>query len=920
MMKRIFTAFLVMLFACSLLSAQAPVIVLVTDADRDDAQFEFLKRQGFVVQKVWPGRLSEVGPDTIALLNALADLVIIGRSPHSSNFQQEVDKLAWNALTVPVILNAQYVARSSRLNWFESTNAYHLNELPVVAHGVVADPSDTIFSTVTLLEGDSLAWSHAPNDFIGNDSLTNGTVLASYDGRNPLVVRFDAGVEFYPGSVDMPAGPRTYFGFGNDALNFDYPNFFNLTKEAKAVYLAEICRLVGVPVQEPVFGPEDQRIILLSDDEYDYEQHDWLMNQGFHVTKWWIGEMGDVGESGGDGSIAEAGQDTIDMLNAADLLIVGRSPHSRNFQQAEDKVVWNALTAPLILNGQYLARSSRLNWFESTNAYHMNDDPELAYGVVATPADPIFNAVTLMEGDSLGWSWAPNDFIGNDSATNADILVSFYDRNPLVARFDADVEFYPGAVDMPAGPRTYFGFGNDATGPSNFFPLTQDAKKVYLAEICRLTGLDVVPEVVLTAADYNVTLITDDQYDNPQYDFLTKNGIRVTKFWHGTVGEEGSSGGDRSIAEVGQDTIDMLNAADLLIVGRSPHSRNFQDSVDRVTWNALTAPLILNGQYLARSSRLNWFESTNAYHENEEPAVAYGVTDVPDDIVFSNVALVEGDSLAWCLPPHDFIGNDSATNGDIIASFMVRNPLLARFDAGVEFYPEAVDMPAGPRTYFGMGNDATGPSNFFPLTEEAQQVYLNEISRMLGAELSEVRTVDTDASLESLEYDIVTATLDPAFDPDSMTYTLQLVQDSSVVDLMATPSSDMATVEGDSTIDVSAGDTITVDIVVTAENGAVMTYEVTVLPFIDDTGIEPESIAAAAVRLYPNPASDLLYIESDMEIKQVTVFNAIGKIVMQHSSVNNPRLQLNVGSLTPGLYMIKVDNEDQSSMNKLLKK
>jgi hypothetical protein len=568
-----------------------------------------------------------------------------------------------------------------------------------------------------------------------------------------------------------------------------------------------------------------------------------------------------------------------------------------------------------VLNGQYLARSSRLKWFDSGNANHENDAPAVAYGMVTDPADPIFADVTL-DGDSLGWTYPPHDFIYVDEgvATNGDVLVTYKGTNPLVARFEAGVEFYPGSVDMPAGPRTYFGFGNDALGWANFFPLTNDAKKVYVAELCNILGID-VPEIKYSPADYNVVLISDADRDDPQMNWLEKNGVSVTKFW-------GSDESSWAISEASQDTIDMLNAADLIIIGRSPHSSNFQDSANRVTWNAITAPLILNGQYLARSSRLKWFDSGNANHENDAPEVAYGGTTMPDDPIFWNVGLA-GDSVGYSYPPHDFIYVDSgvASNGEMLLTYKGTNPLVARFDAGVEFYPGSVDMPAGPRAYFGFGNDAMGWANFFPLTEDAQQLYLNVIAQMLGAEMVEAEVASNDASLASLEYDVVTATLTPAFNADSMVYMLQLVEDSSVVELMATPASEMATVVGDSTIDVSSGDTITTVIVVTAENGAIMEYEVTVYPFTTDVSVKPNEVNGPVIKLYPNPASDMIYIEAESEISQVTVYNAVGRVVMDRSFRNNPRVDLNVGSLIPGLYMIKVDFDmDQSTMVKLLKR
>ena len=874
-----------------LLTNTQPDVLLITPDDRDDAQYEFLMNQGFNVVKFWPGALSEAGQDTIDLLNA-ADLVIVGRSPNSGDFDSP-DKEVWNALTVPLIINSQWVARSSRINMFNSTSAYHMNDGPPVAYGVVSDPADPIFANVSLLEGDSVAWTYPPHDFLENaDSATNGEILVAFNETSPLVARWDAGVEYYPGAVDMPAGPRTYFGFGND--DTDVLNFFPLSKEAKTAYLAEIYRMIGQEIVEPVMGVGDNRIILITPDERDDEQANWLMHQGFNVTKFY------------PGALSEAGQDTIDMLNAADLIIVGRSPNSGDFDDP-DKEYWNGLTAPLILNTQWAARSSRMNMFESTSAYHMNDSPAVAYGMVTAPADMVFDAVTL-EGDSLPWMVPPHDFIeNNDSATNGEILAFFNETSPLFARWDAGVEYYPGAGDMPAGPRTYFGFGNDDAGWANFFPLTREAKKVYLAEICRLVGVADVPEARFTAADYSVLFITDDDEDDPQMNWLMKNGVHVNEFYPGSA-----------LSEAGQDTIDMMNAAELIIVGRSPNSGDFDDP-DKASWNGLTAPLILNTQWAARSSRMNMFNSTNAYHMNDGPEVAYAFAELAADPVFSMVEL-EGDSLPFMLPPHDFLENaDSANNGEFVATFNETSPLIVRWDAGTEYYPGAGDMPDGPRTYFGFGNDNVYASNFFPLTEEGQQVYWNEISSMLGADMSEVATVSYDATLSELNYNVTTAVLTPAFDPDSMSYELQMPVDTFEVNLTAIANSeDAISVEGDSTIDVSGGDPITTDIVVTAENGSKRFYEVTVLP--STTGVEEETLEAQTLKLYPNPAADQLYIESDQGINQVTVLNIVGSIVMDQSFMNNERVELNISSLRTGVYMIRVDNGDEITTAKFLKR
>ncbi len=116
------------------------------------------------------------------------------------------------------------------------------------------------------------------------------------------------------------------------------------------------------------------------------------------------------------------------------------------------------------------------------------------------PGDGVFSEVTL-DGDSLDWMVAKHSAVSVPSTTetNAEILARSmtYGRADsnyvLFARFDPLVEFYPDADDYPSGHCTYFGFGNDESGVVNTFPLTDNARAVYLAEIQRLIASPVAP-------------------------------------------------------------------------------------------------------------------------------------------------------------------------------------------------------------------------------------------------------------------------------------------------------------------------------------------------------------------------------------------------------------------------------------------
>ncbi len=217
-------------------------------------------------------------------------------------------------------------------------------------------------------------------------------------------------------------------------------------------------------------------IIFITPDDRDNEQIEFIESFGFNIATFWTDFLSD------------ADQNTIDMLNDVGLVIIGRSPSSSSFLTLDDKQAWNAITSPIILNSQWIARNTKLNWFNSSNAYHQNDGPDVAYAQVANINDPIFDNSKIDE-DSISWCTPPHDFLAHTTATNGEILAT-YDSAVLVARFEPNVPFYPEAVDTSGGLRTYFGFGNDNTGTAYFFPLTNDARSVYINEIIRLYYAD----------------------------------------------------------------------------------------------------------------------------------------------------------------------------------------------------------------------------------------------------------------------------------------------------------------------------------------------------------------------------------------------------------------------------------------------
>ena len=64
------------------------------------------------------------------------------------------------------------------------------------------------------------------------------------------------------------------------------------------------------------------------------------------------------------------------------------------------------------------------------------------------------------------------------------------------------------------------------------------------------------------------------------------------------------------------------------------------------------------------------------------------------------------------------------------------------------------------------------------------------------------------------------------------------------------------------------------------------------------------------IRIYPNPANQSIFLSSNVNIKEVTVLDLTGKIVLNKDANSNLE-QLDVSSFKNGLYLLKISDENQ---------
>jgi len=79
------------------------------------------------------------------------------------------------------------------------------------------------------------------------------------------------------------------------------------------------------------------------------------------------------------------------------------------------------------------------------------------------------------------------------------------------------------------------------------------------------------------------------------------------------------------------------------------------------------------------------------------------------------------------------------------------------------------------------------------------------------------------------------------------------------------------------------------------------------------------SIAIEGLNFYPNPVSNgKVYISSkSMQDKDIAIYDVLGKKVLQATITSK---ELNVSSLSPGVYIIKIKEGEASATRKLIVK
>ena len=414
-----------------------------------------------------------------------------------------------------------------------------------------------------------------------------------------------------------------------------------------------------------------------------------------------------------------------------------------------------------------------------------------------------------------------------------------------------------------------------------------------------------------TIPDVKVIVVTataspNNTYDDLQIKWLKNNSLLVEKFIPNR-----RLGFIKDSADLA-DTLAILNGADLVIIGRSPASGDFADSTKNV-WNNLKVPVILNSQWIARNNRAKWFDSGTSNQVNVSTGTSVGKAKKIADPIFAYTTFT-GDSTAWSYLADDYISVTTPFNGDTV---VYRNgaPLVVRFTKDSAFYRGATDTVRAPRTYFGFGNDANGPINFFPLTKDAQAAYYGEIMRITG------NTVIEPLYYVSAEATITNITADQPFTPTpfnaaTLNYTMNVPAGTDSVVFIVQAGSSLMTVTG-AGVRKLASDSVVHSIYARAENtrqGSI--YRFTIMRAKVEPGFE--ELTEAGISLYPNPAYDNLTIDGLVENSSIRIMNTVGQLVY-NNKIDRTKEVINISSFKNGVYIIQIDMNGKIITTKFVK-
>lgn len=72
-----------------------------------------------------------------------------------------------------------------------------------------------------------------------------------------------------------------------------------------------------------------------------------------------------------------------------------------------------------------------------------------------------------------------------------------------------------------------------------------------------------------------------------------------------------------------------------------------------------------------------------------------------------------------------------------------------------------------------------------------------------------------------------------------------------------------------------------------------------------------------SIRLFPNPASDKLFVETDCDVQEVSLINALGQVVYSNNHITGNQIVIDLDNYASGLYIVNVRNSNGTTSRRV---
>ncbi len=388
---------------------------------------------------------------------------------------------------------------------------------------------------------------------------------------------------------------------------------------------------------------------------------------------------------------------------------------------------------------------------------------------------------------------------------------------------------------------------------------------------------------------------------------LDTNGIYADTFLVERLANEGFnvsvvdfSDESDSDATLDSDNKTAVEAADVVVLSRTIGSKVL--TAQKAYWAGLNLPVVSLNTYSAQSNKMGWLPTENSVYGADFTDLSAKVL-VPEDTIFSSISVPSDSVISFC---SDFISfltltsdemamlPESAevlltmTNGPVANYYKKTStvdktidfsrfctadtivPLMIRWAPEDSMYTSSGGEAARPfhyRTYIPGGDDHKAVDISGTDTQiYGMNIYSDDMISLIANECAYLSTLEgIDASdVYTLDTIIVSVgTLDPTFDSEVTSYTLEVPSGTTSLTVGATQTDPNASISGTGTYTLDGSDT-TIVITCTSEAGTAQEYAILVKEEVEVAGnIIPPGTDNISTYIEENTDYDLFYLYND---------------------------------------------------------